>query len=129
LILTTPRSAPAAGLAHLSRPLGTSRLEGLLLLGREDLIELGLGLFFQVGNLFLLLVGKLQLLGREAGNQMESAARTARATGTAWTTLALASRTAGGRPFLPIGSHHKGGHRQHTNHHQQRGKTSHGNTP
>jgi hypothetical protein len=81
--LTAARSAPTATLAALSAAAALSRtrwarrFEGLLLLGRQYLIELGLGLFFEFGNLFLLIFREVQLLDRERRDQMEPAPRTA----------------------------------------------------
>jgi hypothetical protein len=54
--------------------------QNLLLLGRENLLKLGLGLFFQLGDLFLLGCRKFQFLGHEPRQEMESTAWSARST-------------------------------------------------
>ena len=75
----------------LSRTRRASRFQGLLLLGRQDLVELGFGLFFEFGDLFFLVVREFHLLDDERWEQMEAATRT---TAAAWSIPArLAART------------------------------------
>jgi hypothetical protein len=109
------------------------------LLGREDLVELGLGLLLKFGNLLDLVVGQVQFLDDEGRQQMESAATTtgtapAARTGTAraaGTTVVLAAgtwRTVGGT-FLRGRPHGKGGNRQDAEDRKESRKTPHGETP
>ena len=82
--LSTPtRAAISAGStrAALSRTRRTSHLQGLLLPRRQDLIELGLGLLFERGNLLLLIRREVQPLDDETWQHVESATRP---TGTTW---------------------------------------------
>ena len=77
---TARAAALATPAAALSRTRRTCRFQRLLLVGRQDLVELGLRLLFQVGNLLLLVIGEFQLLQRETLDQMEAATGTAAAT-------------------------------------------------
>ena len=67
------RGHQAAGTAWTVPARRASRLEDLLLLGRQDLIELGLGLFFEFGNLLLLIFREVQVLDRETWDKMPPA--------------------------------------------------------
>jgi hypothetical protein len=112
----------------LSRTRRASRLQGLLLLGRQDLIELGLGLFFEFGELFLLIFRELHLLGDETREQVEPATRSTgtipvrRASGTS------AARTARGT-VLRSCLHGNGGNCDDAESRNECWKTSHGDTP
>jgi hypothetical protein len=107
-------------LAHARR---ASLVEDLSLLGRQDLVELGLGLPFKLRDLFHLLVGQVQSLGHEAREQMEPTTRSTRtarapgmvrgrrAAGTATLVIPGTRRTAW-RALLRARSQGKGGNRQ-----------------
>jgi len=110
--LAAARAAFSAG-AALTRTRGASLFEDLLLLGRQDLAEFGLGLFLKFGNLFLLICRKVHLLDRKTRDQMEPARGTAgaaRAT-TARTTARRTTRTARGGTVLCGRLQGKGGNR------------------
>jgi hypothetical protein len=74
LVLTTTAalSTTTAALAGSRR---TGRAQNLHLIGGENLRELGLGLFFQIGDLLLLIVGQLHLLFGKARDQMKPCRR------------------------------------------------------
>jgi hypothetical protein len=135
--------------AAWSRTRGASRFEGLSLRGGENLIELGLGLFFECVNLLLLIFREVQLVDGERRDQMESGTETS---GTTWaarshspwrTTAARAVRITGtiltrrpagtaivraaGRTVLCTTGN--GGNRKDAEKQKERWKTSHGNTP
>jgi hypothetical protein len=109
------------------------------LLRREDLLELGLDLLLELGDLLRLLVSQVQPLGHESRDQMEPATGTTgaaklalarRAAGTATVLAAtalttLARRTIGGT-LLPAGSHGKGGNREDADDRKKCRKTPHG---
>jgi hypothetical protein len=123
--LTTALSVPTAAGATSPWPWRASRFEGLLLLGRQDLIELGLGVFFEFCNLLLLVFREVQLLDRERRDQMEPATGSttaARSTGTtaAWTARGTVLRSR---------SHGCGSNYDDAKNHDECGKTSHGDTP
>lgn len=114
-----PRSIGGAALsagAALTRARGASPLEGFLLLGRQDLIELGLGLFFEFGNLFLLIFREAHLLDRERRDQMEPS------NGTTWAARTPTARTARGT-VLCGRLHGKGGNRDDAENHNECWKT------
>jgi hypothetical protein len=101
-VLTTPAATlPARTTLSITATLSTratltgarraSLLKDLLLPGGEDLLELGLRLFLQLGDLLLLVRCQFQSLGHEPGQQVEPAG-SPRATGRA---SGSAVRTAG----------------------------------
>ena len=103
--------------------------------GRQNLIELGLGLFFECVNLFPLIGREMQLLGLETREQMKPSTRTTRASLTARTTGAILSRRAAvtaavrtvRRTILGTRAHGKGGNRNDAENCNKRWKPSHGN--
>jgi hypothetical protein len=125
------RSAPAAGTAS-PWPRWASGFEGLLLLGRQDLVELSFGLLFEFGNLFLLILREVQLLDRERRDQMEPAGTTVatRSTGTIPPRRAtgVASVRTARRAVLRSRSQGKGGHCDDAENRDECWKTPHGDT-
>jgi len=79
-ILAAPTKAlPSTAAAHAALA-GTRRAhrgQGLQLLGSEDLLQLGLGLFFKRRNLLLLFFGEIQPFHHERRQDMEAAAASA----------------------------------------------------
>ena len=127
-VRTTLRTAAMSTPTTLSRTRRASCLQGLLLLGSQNLIELGLGLFFEIGNLFLLIFREFHLLDDETREQMEPAARS---TGTipvrrvSGTTVAWTARGT----VLCSCSHGNGGNCDDAENHNEYWETSHGGTP
>jgi hypothetical protein len=99
--LTTPSATlPARATLTIRATLTATRraclLQNFLLFGGENLFQLGLRLFFQRGDLLLLIRGQFEFLGHEPGQQVEAAGAT-RAAGAAGRTSRSAIRTAGAR--------------------------------
>jgi hypothetical protein len=120
-LATTLSAALAAGtaLAALARTRRAGFRHDLDLLRSQDLLQLGLDLFFEIGNLLLLVLGQVQLILREARNEMEPAAGAATTTRTAaLTTTGSAARstlaaTAARRAVLCQQLHGNQGNRDH----------------
>jgi len=131
VIAWTSVTRTAAWATAASWPWRARRFEGLLLLGSQDLVEFGLGLFFEFGNLFLLVFREVQLLDRERRDQMEPAAvttRTARAIPRRRAAGITSVRTTTGI-VLRSRSHGNGGNCDDAEDHDECWKTSHGDTP
>jgi hypothetical protein len=130
---TTTRPALTATGAFVAWARRTSLVEDLALLGRQDLVQLGLGLLFKFGDLLDLVVAQFQSLGNESRQQMEPAARTtsaARTTraGTAAVLAPWAWRSVV-RALLGDRTDRKGGNRQDAKDRKRRRESPHGKTP